>query len=581
MKTSGKLGNRTLFASGSIILFLLVIGGITERMLKNQKQITAAQERRYQSFLLADELRQSSDDLTRLARTYVVTADPRYEEQYWAVLDIRNGKSPRPINYERIYWDFMAADGVKPRGDDKAVPLQQLMKEQGFTEAEFVKLKEAQANSDGLVKIETIAMNAVKGLFDDGRGNYTKKGEPNLELARQLMHSKDYHLEKAKIMKPIDEFFSMLDRRTGGEVQVLVQRSYRLFYALLTAVGLAILTLTGLCISIFSTVVKPIKRVMGELSNTSHELDAASAQLARSSQTLSSGASEQASSVEETSTSLEEMSSMIQATAENAQKAKTLASETRVVAESGSRTMIEMVEAMAEIDSSSAQVAKIVKNIDEIAFQTNILALNAAVEAARAGEAGAGFAVVADEVRSLAQRSAAAAKETADKIEAAIASSRKGSQCTARVGDSLTQISAKVTATDLLVGEIATAAREQAQGIEQINQALGQMDKVSQSNASNAEESASAAEQVDTQGEVLNELVGRLRQLVGGDSIADSPVESSEQSSRPRPTVVFYAQQGSEKSVRQSRDEPTQIRSSQRKELPPGDPGDDGDFRNF
>ncbi len=581
MKTSGKLGSRTLFASGIIILFLLVIGGITERMLKNQKQITAAQERRYQSFLLADELRQSSDDLTRLARTYVVTADPRYEEQYWAVLDIRNGKSPRPINYERIYWDFMAADGVKPRGDDKAVPLQQLMKEQGFTEAEFVKLKEAQANSDGLVKIETIAMNAVKGLFDDGRGNYTKKGEPNLELARQLMHSKDYHLEKAKIMKPIDEFFSMLDRRTGGEVQVLVQRSYRLFYALLTAVGLAILTLTGLCISIFSTVVKPIKRVMGELSNTSHELDAASAQLARSSQTLSSGASEQASSVEETSTSLEEMSSMIQATAENAQKAKTLASETRVVAESGSRTMIEMVEAMAEIDSSSAQVAKIVKNIDEIAFQTNILALNAAVEAARAGEAGAGFAVVADEVRSLAQRSAAAAKETADKIEAAIASSRKGSQCTARVGDSLTQISAKVTATDLLVGEIATAAREQAQGIEQINQALGQMDKVSQSNASNAEESASAAEQVDTQGEVLNELVGRLQQLVGGDSNADAPVNPSEQSSRPRPTVVFYAQQGSEKSVRQSADSKPQIGSSQGKALPPGDPGDDGDFRNF
>ena len=578
MKTSGKLGSRTLFASGIIILFLLVIGGITERMLKNQKQITAAQERRYQSFLLADELRQSSDDLTRLARTYVVTADPRYEEQYWAVLDIRNGKSPRPINYERIYWDFMAADGVKPRGDDKAVPLQQLMKEQGFTEAEFVKLKEAQANSDGLVKIETIAMNAVKGLFDDGRGNYTKKGEPNLELARQLMHSKDYHLEKAKIMKPIDEFFSMLDRRTGGEVQVLVQRSYRLFYALLTAVGLAILTLTGLCISIFSTVVKPIKRVMGELSNTSHELDAASAQLARSSQTLSSGASEQASSVEETSTSLEEMSSMIQATAENAQKAKTLASETRVVAESGSRTMIEMVEAMAEIDSSSAQVAKIVKNIDEIAFQTNILALNAAVEAARAGEAGAGFAVVADEVRSLAQRSAAAAKETADKIEAAIASSRKGSQCTARVGDSLTQISAKVTATDLLVGEIATAAREQAQGIEQINQALGQMDKVCQGNASNAEESASAAEQVDTQGEVLNELVGRLQQLVGGDSNPNPLVNTSEQSSRSRPAVVSYAQQDSKKPVRLSAEVKKQISRSQPKELRLGNPDDDRAF---
>jgi len=522
MRMGGKLGSRTLFAAGIIILFLLVIGGITQRMLMNQRDITAAQERRYQSSLLADELRQSSDDLTRLARTYVITADPKYEEQYWAVLEIRNGKSPRPINYQGIYWDFMAVDGVKPRADGQAVPLQQLMTDQGFTEAEFAMLKEAQANSDGLVKIETIAMNAVKGLFDDGAGNYTKKGEPKLELARQLMHGQDYHVEKAKIMKPIGEFFSMLDQRTGGEVRLLVQQSYRLFYALLTVVGLAILTLIGLCISIFSTVIKPINQVMGELSSASQELDSASAQLARSSQTLSTGASEQASSVEETSSSLEEMSSMVQETAKNAQEAKSLASETRGVAETGSQTMIEMVAAMAAIGSSSAQVAKIVKDIDEIAFQTNILALNAAVEAARAGETGAGFAVVADEVRSLAQRSAAAAKETAEKIEAAIASSRQGSQCTTRVGASLTQISEKVTATDLLVSEIATAAREQAQGIEQINQALGQMDKVSQSTASDAEESASAAEQVDTQGEMLNELVGRLRYLVGGNSTTET-----------------------------------------------------------
>ena len=143
---------------------------------------------------------------------------------------------------------------------------------------------------------------------------------------------------------------------------------------------------------------------------------------------------------------------MIRSTADNAEKAKSLAGEAHAVAQAGSRTMVEMTQAMAAIDSSSAEVAKIVKNIDEIAFQTNILALNAAVEAARAGEAGAGFAVVADEVRSLAQRSAAAAKETADKIEAAIASSRNGSVSCAKVGESLTQIANKVSSTDALVG---------------------------------------------------------------------------------------------------------------------------------
>jgi methyl-accepting chemotaxis protein len=190
--------------------------------------------------------------------------------------------------------------------------------------------------------------------------------------------------------------------------------------------------------------------------------------------------------------------------------------------------MVEMTQAMAAIDTSSAEVAKIVKNIDEIAFQTNILALNAAVEAARAGEAGAGFAVVADEVRSLAQRSAAAAKETADKIEAAIASSRNGSRSCDKVRESLTQIADKVSCTDSLVGEIATAAREQAQGIEQINTAIAQMDQVTQSNSASAEESASAAEELDAQASSLKDMVGQLRQLVGGAvTVTTSPPSSS------------------------------------------------------
>jgi len=253
----------------------------------------------------------------------------------------------------------------------------------------------------------------------------------------------------------------------------------------------------------------------------------AARQVSMASQTLASGASEQASSVEETSTSLEEMSSMVRATAENAEKAKGLASDARSVAENGSRTMTEMTHAMAAIDASSAEVAKIVKNIDEIAFQTNILALNAAVEAARPGEAGAGFAVVADEVRSLAQRSAAAAKETADKIEVAIDNSRKGSQCTAKVGESLAQIAERVTSTDSLVAEIASAAREQAQGIEQINTAIAQLDKISQSNSASAEESASAAEELDAQAETLKDQVAKLRHLVGGDSATVSVSQAS------------------------------------------------------
>lgn len=579
MKANGKLANRALFASVTIILFLLVIGGVTQRMLTNQKKVTAAEERRYQSRLLADELRQSSDDLTRLARTYVVTADKRYEEQYWAVLDIRNGKSPRPENYDRIYWDFMAADEVKPRPEGRVIPLQQLMEELGFSAEEFAKLKEAQSNSDNLVRMETVAMNAVKGLFDDGFGQFSVKGEPNLEMARQLMHSREYHAEKARIMRPIDEFLEKLDRRTSGEVQMLVQQAYRLFYTLLALVVLAVLTLVALCISIFATVVRPIRQVMGELQNTSHQLDAASAQMALSNQTLSSGASELAASVEETSASLEEMSSMIQATAENCLRAKALASETRLVAEGGSGMMGEMVEAMAEIDSSTAQVAKIVKDIDEIAFQTNILALNAAVEAARAGKAGEGFAVVADEVRSLAQRSAAAAKATAHKIEVAINSTRKGSQCTTRVGDSLEQITKKVVATDSLVGEIATAAREQALGVKQINQAIGQMEKVSQGNAANAEETAASAEQVEAEGEVLNELVGQLRLLAGGE-VNPQLTPGPPPSHLSRTPLRAWAETTTERRTNRPGG-PLRIGGSSRLELPSVSSSDERNFRDF
>jgi methyl-accepting chemotaxis protein len=208
----------------TILILALLTGSIALNVISflvlrsTQNDVSVARQTRYDSYVLANELRQSSDDLTRLARTYVVTGDGAYETQYWDVLAIRNGTKPRPIDYNRIYWDFVAAGNAKPRPDGAAVPLADLMKRAGFTQAEFDKLAQAQANSDGLVKIETIAMNAVKGLFDDGNGKYTRKGPPDPELARKLMHSAEYHNFKAQIMKPIDEFYVLLDQRTSAAV---------------------------------------------------------------------------------------------------------------------------------------------------------------------------------------------------------------------------------------------------------------------------------------------------------------------------------------------------------------------------
>ena len=259
-----------------------------------------------------------------------------------------------------------------------------------------------------------------------------------------------------------------------------------------------------------------LRKVAGGLSEGAAQVASASNQVSSASQSLAEGASEQAASLEETSASLEEMSSMTKRNAESAQQAKVLSNQTRASADTGTAQMNEMRRAMDAIKNSSNDIANIIKTIDEIAFQTNILALNAAVEAARAGEAGSGFAVVADEVRALAQRAANAAKETAGKIEDAIQKSNHGVAISDGVAKALSEIVDKASKVDALVAEIATASGEQNAGIEQVNNAVGQMDRVTQSNAGNAEETAAAAEELNAQAQVMNENVGDLMRLIGG-----------------------------------------------------------------
>ncbi len=214
---------------------------------------------------------------------------------------------------------------------------------------------------------------------------------------------------------------------------------------------------------------------------------------------------------------------MTQRNAENANNAKQFATEARTAAEAGGADMHEMTRATAEIQAASGNIAKILKTIDEIAFQTNLLALNAAVEAARAGEAGLGFAVVADEVRNLAQRAASAAKETADKIADSVAKSEHGAVISGKVANGLLTIVEKVRRVDELVGEIANASKEQSQGIGQVNTAVSEMDKVTQSNAANAEENASAAEELNAQAGSLRAAIQDLEQLVLGTTSARAP----------------------------------------------------------
>jgi methyl-accepting chemotaxis protein len=184
-----------------------------------QKEMVLAYEQEKESYRLADELRRSSDELTNLARSYVATGKDIYEQMYLKIIAIRNGEAPRPEDYHRIYWDFYAVTGQPPRGDTTKVPLLDLMKQAGFTDEEFVKLHAAAGRSDGLVELETRAMNAVKGKFQDSDGNYTISGQPDRDMALSLVYSDEYYRFKANILEPIDEFFVLLQDRTSSAVE--------------------------------------------------------------------------------------------------------------------------------------------------------------------------------------------------------------------------------------------------------------------------------------------------------------------------------------------------------------------------
>jgi len=265
---------------------------------------------------------------------------------------------------------------------------------------------------------------------------------------------------------------------------------------------------------------KRLLQTTDHLEGGSQQLAAASGQVSSASQRLAEGASEQAASLEETSSSLEEIATVTRRNADNSQQAKDISHKARTAAEAGLADMQNMIGAMTEIHKSGDKIAKIIRTIDEIAFQTNILALNAAVEAARAGEAGLGFAVVADEVRNLARRSADAAKETAEIIEESIEKSRAGSEISQQVAESLDLIVRQAREVDEIVGQISLASQEQSQGVGLINNSVNQLDTVTQSNAAAAEESASASEELRSQASLLHEMVADLRSMVTGKEVS-------------------------------------------------------------
>lgn len=552
---------RFIAASAAIIVLDIVLVALTVLILRGQADLVRAQDVATRSLELSQELRQSSDDLTRLARTYVVTGDPSYEEEYWHVLAVRNGEAPRP--------------------DGTTVPLRDLMTEIGFTVAELAKLEEAEANSNGLVATETAAFQALLGKFTEEPGgtsvdlaDYTRTGPPDPEFAIRIMHDPAYHAAKALIMAPIAESETMVVARTHAAVTAIVEWNRVLVAA---AIVMALL-LVGAVVATYLAAQRPVLRaieavrreltdltsgsgdlsrrltvtrrdeiggvaaalngllerlggLVGRVQGSAGSVAGSSASLTSASQKLEGMLSEQSAATMEVVAAAREISATTETLLATTVEISRLTKDAADSASSGRDDLERMRETMERMDAASEALARqlsaineraahitgVVTTITRVSDQTNVLSLNAAIEAVKAGSAGSGFAVVAREIRRLADQTGTAAAgigEMVDEMQSSVATGVMGmGKFTAEVRNAVTELREIAASYSAIITEVQElgprmegmrdAMEGQATGARQIADAMLQLGDASARSTEAQRENARA---IGTLMEAANDL---------------------------------------------------------------------------